>query len=211
MPITNYRIDTNYEIRTWRPYGFALLNKDLDIVDNREVSCCRTYCDDVIWKYKTGHLNPKHWYDMDFYRVAVQYDVVGENNVDVESIKRGIKKLNKLEKEWNIKPTSVTFSTNQPIFIAKGDKIWHSEVWKSSLYTLLLKVCIMDEEYYYEPVFLPNKDMLMTLVTTIDNGEELQKSEDANHSYSGFISLIYGHGLNQHMVKKYKKDREYAH
>lgn len=198
-----------HRVTEWREFSIGLLSPEYNIVG--EFSSCRTYLDDEIWKVKF-YKKDKIPYENKFYSALVHIKLKGIKNKEecYNIIKNNLIKLNSLEKKYGIGETSITFHPTENFMFVKGDPIWLSEVWKSSLYTNYLKTLL----YYdvYTGIRDDNEDLLWSLVP-LHNKEVLSTNETMNHCNSGFVTFCNKGGLNQHMRETYKeilKERELA-
>lgn len=187
----------------WFFWGIGFITEDNKYVTLP--SSCRTWVDDCLWAYKQGintHPNmvqgrglDERMFPLDKYKLLF----ILAKREDKGKIEKNIHILNKLEEKYGLTPTKV-FDTNvKNMVVFEGDKIWLSEVWKSSLYTNFLKTLSMNDAY--TNMRDTHEDALMTMVTR-DNEEILQPTKNGNvHGCSGFVSLIQGNNLNSDKFK----------
>ena len=191
--------ELTFEQPSWeRKWAIGLLDdRGYVFGGHNNIAKCRSYLDDEIWKIKLG-INTQTLPE-DAY-VCVVYCPFPHEKI-------ALYKLNKLEKQYSIKETEIFYLKSNNYFVFVGDKIWHSEVWKSSLYTNYIKTLFVEDDYIKERD--ENERMLWELITR-DNGEILQDTVNDNHSNSGFISLLDGYNLNSKIIKEWENENKKA-
>jgi len=130
----------------------------------------------------------------------------------VEQVEKKLPKLHKKEKFAGISLTKFIVSEYPAgrigiIFI--GDKVWHSNIWKSTMYTFYLKKLCLDcpfespnsyGDMEKQRIFKPFEKKLLSKVNTEFEEEFTDHSYESVHERSGFITICEGI-YNPHMTK----------
>lgn len=112
------------------------------------------------------------------------------------NVKKNIKKLNTLEEEHGIIPTTYIVTNKGIIFI--GDKIWQSALWKITLFSFYLKSLTYSKwvdgpEMEYYPILKPYETTLLQKVVS-EKKEILHSTQFCDvHLYSGFVTICQGY------------------
>jgi len=189
----------------WGSWGIGFIDENGNQLST--CSSCRTWLDDFIWGEHTNKLNldSKHLqktvpYVKDKYVFLLKLN----SKKEIKYIEKNLPSLNTLFAKYDIGEVDVYQTQDELFFVVEGDKIWHSEVWKSSLFTNYIKTLFMVDEY--TTLRDSNEHMLLTLVTR-DNGEILQPIGGSIHSDSGFVSLLQGYNLNTNIIKNFVDEK----